>query len=115
MLHHVGGARSRDASIVDSYFLEQPPGSAVAAGHPAPNVLVKVDEQVKSIVAGSPAQLGEVVEVCRVVIVGPAMLDCFPGSQQAEAVESPCAQARKMFVGFADRKRAADERYVAVV
>src|SRR5258708_39945231 len=43
------------------------------------------------------------------------MLDCFPGGQQAQAVESPGAKAREMFVGVAERKGAADERDLAVV
>ena len=43
------------------------------------------------------------------------MLDGLPGRQQANAVEAPRAQARKMFVGFGNRERTADEGDLAMV
>src|SRR5260370_31353883 len=43
------------------------------------------------------------------------MLDRFPRSQHSKAIEAPRTQAREVFVGFANRKRTADEGDLAMV
>src|SRR5579872_2872930 len=115
MLHHVRALRLRELAIVDSHFVEQPARRAVSARHAARYVLMKIDEDVKAVVTGHPAQFGKVIEVRGVVVAWSAMLDRLPRRQHPQAVESPRAQAREMFVRRRERKRPPDERDVAMV
>src|SRR5579872_2375163 len=96
MLHHVRALRLRELAIVDSHFVEQPARRAVSARHAAPYVLMKIDEDVKAVVTGHPAQFGKVIEVRGVVVAWSAMLDRLPRRQHPQAVESPRAQAREI-------------------
>lgn len=55
MLHDVRAFGLGEFAIVDSDFVEHPARRAVAARHPAPDVLMKIHENIKSVVAGHSA------------------------------------------------------------
>jgi hypothetical protein len=115
VLHDVGRARGMELGEVEPDTLEGPARRTVAARHPAPDVLVKVDEDVEAEVAGASRHSCEVVEIGVIVSTGAGVLDRFPCRQKAQAVEAPVLQPRQMLVGVGEWKGTADERDRAVV
>ncbi|MNN39964.1 hypothetical protein D3C81_1540210 [compost metagenome] len=59
--------------------LEYPAWRSVAAAHPAPDVLMEVDEDRQAVIVRLGADGGQVVEIVLIILARPGVLDCLPG------------------------------------
>ena len=100
---------------VEAHGLQGPARRAVAARKAAPDVLVRVDEQLQAVLAGLDRDRTHVVEVLLVVQAGPRVLDRLPGHQEAQEGEAPAAQPPEVLVCLCKRKGPAHEGDGAVV
>ena len=98
------------AGEVEAHGLERPARRPIAAGHPAPDILMEIDKDVETVFARHFADASKVIEIGGIELVRPGVGYRFPCRQQAQAVETPMTQALKMLRRIGQRKRPADKR-----
>jgi hypothetical protein len=109
ILHDMGRVRCIETREVEAGRLERPARGAIAAGHPAPHVLMEIDEDGEAVSACPPTDFGIVVQIAFVVPAWSGVLDGLPRREQPEAIEAPMREADEMRVDFVERRRPADE------
>ena len=111
---HDGSTGLGEVGEVKPDGFKRPTRGAIPTREAAPDILVRVDEQVEAIFACFVHHLYHIVEIFLIIDTRSSVLDGFPGHQQAQEIKTPLPQPSQVLIRLMQRKRTSDKGDVAV-
>ena len=108
-LVHQCGASFFEFGNIHAQQLKSPGRGAIAARETRPDILMRVDEQVKVILTGLFYHGVEVVQILLVIDPGTGVFNGLPGNKKAQKIEPPGFQAGEMFIRLVQWERPTNE------